>query len=131
MGLPLYEVREVRCPVCGALPGWACVRIDANNGGGEKRERVHQSRVQAAGRKQSPEELTECRQMRVVLAEAMEAVLEGHPEKPIKLATNPVRDLYVRAAYLLDSVAPEMSTWAAAFISGPAAAAATVRRATV
>jgi hypothetical protein len=69
--------------------------------------------------------------MRVVLAEAMEAVLEGHPEKPIKLATNPVRDLYVRAAYLLDSVAPEMSARAAAFISGPAAAAATVRRATV
>src|SRR6188472_316365 len=104
--------------------------IDAHSGG-EKRERVHQSRVQAAGRKQSPEELTECRPTRVALAEAIEAVLDGHPEKPIKLATNPVEDLYVRAAYLLDSVAPEMSARAAAFISRPAAAARAVRRATV
>jgi len=47
--------------------------------------------------------------MRVVLVEAMEAVLEGHPEKPIKLATNPVEDLYVRAMYLVDAFAPEMS----------------------
>ena len=122
MGLPLSEVRDVSCPVCDASPGWDCVRIDARNGGGKKRARVHQDRVQAAGRKQSPEELTECRPTRVVLAEAMEAVLEGQPEKSIKLATNPVGDLYVRAAYLIDSVAPEMSARAAAFISGPAAA---------
>jgi hypothetical protein len=122
MGLSLSEIRDVSCPVCGASPGWDCVRIDAQNGGGKKRARVHQSRVQAAGREQSPEELTECRPTRVVLAEAMEAVLEGHPERPIKLATNPVGDLYVRAAYLIDSVAPEMSARAAAFISRPVAA---------
>jgi hypothetical protein len=122
MGLPLSEVRDVSCPVCGASPGWDCVRIDAQNGSGKKRARVHQDRVQAAGRKQPPEELTECRPTRVVLAEAMEAVLEGHPEQPIKLATNPVQDLYVRAAYLLDSVAPEMSARAAAFIFRQAAA---------
>jgi hypothetical protein len=131
MGLPLSEVNDVRCPVCGASPGWACVRIDAQNGGGERRARVHQSRVQAAGRKRPPEEPTECRPMRVVLAEAMEAVLDGRPENPIKLATNPVRDLYVRAAYLLDSLAPELSARAAASVSRPAAAAAKVRRATV
>lgn len=122
MGLPLSEVRDVSCPVCGASPGWAGVRVDAQNGAGERRARVHQGRVQAAGRKHSPEELTECRPTRVVLAEAMEAVLEDHPEKLIKLATNPAGDLSVRAAYLIDSVAPEMSALAAAFISGPAAA---------
>ena len=93
MGLSLCEVSKVSCPVCGAPPGAACVRIDAQNGGGKKRARVHQNRVQAAGRKRSPEELTECRPTRVVLVEAMEAVLEGHPEKPIKLATNPLEDL--------------------------------------
>jgi hypothetical protein len=93
MGLSLSDVRNVSCPVCGAPPGSACVRIDAQNGGRKKRARVHQNRVQAAGRKRSPEELTECRPTRVVLVEAMEAVLEGHPEKPIKLATNPVEDL--------------------------------------
>ena len=95
MGLRLSELRDVSCPG-----------------------------VQAAGRMQSSEELTEGRPTRVVLAEAMEAVLEGHPEKPIKLATNPLGDLYVRAAYLIDSVAPEMSARAAAFISRPPAAAA-------
>jgi hypothetical protein len=41
-----------------------------------------------------------------VLVEAIEAVLEGHPEKPIKLATNPVDDLDVRAMYLVDAFAP-------------------------
>jgi hypothetical protein len=130
MGLPLSEIRDVSCPVCGASPGWDCVRIDAHSGGREKRERVHQSRVQAAGRKQSPEALTECRPTRVALAEAIEAVLEGHPEKPIKLATNPVEDLYVRAAYLVDAFAPGMSAPAAAFISGPAPVARAVLRAT-
>jgi hypothetical protein len=120
MGLSLSEVRDVSCPVCGASPGSACVRIDAQNGGGEKRARVHQSRVQAAGRKRSPEELTECRPTRVVLAEAMEAVLEGHPEKPIKLATNPVEDLYVRAVYLVDDFVPEVSALTTAFIPRPA-----------
>ena len=122
MGLPLSEVRDVSCPVCGASPGSACVRIDAHNGGGKRRVRVHQSRVQAAGRKHSPEELTEGRPTRVVLADAIEAVLEGRPEQPIKLATNPAGDLYVRAAYLIDAVAPEMSARAAGFISRPAAA---------
>jgi hypothetical protein len=131
MGLPLSEVRDASCPVCGAPPGWDCIRIDAQGGGGKKRARVHQSRVQAAGRKRSPEELTECRPTRVVLAEAMKAVLQGHPEKPIKLATNAVEDLYVRAVYLVDAFAPEMSAPAAAFIPGPAAAAGAVRRATV
>jgi hypothetical protein len=130
MGLPLSEVREISCPVCGASPGWDCIRIDAYSGGGKKRARVHQSRVQAAGRERPPEELTECRPTRVVLAEAMEAVLEGHPEKPIKLATNPLEDLYVRAVYLADAFAPEMSVPAAAFIPRPAAVAA-ARRATV
>jgi hypothetical protein len=130
MGLRLSEITNVSCPVCGASPGCACVRIDAHNGGGEKRAQVHQSRVQAAGRKQSPEALTECRPTRVVLAEAMEAVLEGHPEEPIKLATNPLEDLYVRAAYLVDAFAPEMSVPAAAFIPRPAAVAA-ARRAMV
>ena len=129
MGLPLSEVRDASCPVCGASPGWDCVRIDAQNGGREKRAQMHQSRVQAAGRKRSPEELTECRPTRVVLAEAMEAVLEGHPEKPIKLATNPVEDLYVRAVYLVDAFASEMSAPAPAFISRPAAAAGAFRRA--
>jgi hypothetical protein len=109
MGLSLSEVRDVSCPVCGASPGSACVRIDARNGGGKKRARVHQNRVQAAGRKRSPERRTECRPMRAVLVEAMEAVLEGHPEKPIKLATNPVGDLLVRAMYLVDAFAGEMS----------------------
>jgi hypothetical protein len=89
MGLSLSDVRDVSCPVCSASPGSACVRIDAQNGGGKKRARVHQNRVQAAGRKRSPEERTVCRPTRVVLVEAIEAVLEGHPEKPIKLATNP------------------------------------------
>jgi hypothetical protein len=131
MGLPLSEVRDVSCPVCGASPGWDCVRIDAHSRGGEKRAQVHQRRVQAAGRKRSPEELTECRPTRVVLAEAMEAVLEGHPEKPIKLATNPVEDLHVRAVYLVDAFAAEMSAPAAALIPRPAAAAGAVRRATV
>ena len=131
MGLPLSEVRHVSCPVCAAPPGWDCVRIDAHNGGGEKRAQLHQSRVQAAGRKRSQEELTECRRTRVVLAEVMEAVLKGHPEKPIKLATNPVDDLYVRAVYLVDAFAPEMSAPAAAFVPRPAAAAGAVRRATV
>lgn len=97
----------------------------------ERSARVHQRRVQAAGRKRPPEELTECRPTTVVLLEAMEAVLEGHPEKPIKLATNPVEDLYVRAVYLVDAVAPELSAPAAAFIPRPAAAAGAVRRATV
>lgn len=128
MDLPLSEVGDVDCPVCGAAPGAACVRIDAHNRG-EMRARVHQSGIQAAGRKQSPEELTECRPTKVVLAEAMEAILEGHPEKPIKLATNPVEDLYVRAVYLLDAVAPEMSAPAAAFVFRHTAAAAAVRRA--
>jgi hypothetical protein len=50
MGLPLSEVRDVSCPLCGASPGWDCVRIDAQDGGGKKRARVHQRRVQAAGR---------------------------------------------------------------------------------
>jgi len=109
MGLSLSDVRDGSCPVCGASPGSACVRIDARNGGGKQRARLHQNRVQAAGRKRSPEGRTECRPMRVVLVEAMEAVLEGHPEKPIKLATNPVEDLYVRAMYLVDAFAPEMS----------------------
>ena len=131
MGLPLSEVRDASCPVCGAPPGWDCIRIDAHGGGGKKRARVHQSRVQAAGRKRSSEELTECRPTRVVLAEAMEAVLEGHPEKPIKLATNLVEDLYVRAVYLVDAFVPEMSAPAAAFVPRPAAAAGAVRRATV
>jgi hypothetical protein len=131
MGLSLSEVRDVSCPVCGASPGSACVRIDAQNGGGEKRTRVHQRRIQAAGRKRPPEQLTECRPTRVVLAEAMEAVLEGHPEKLIKLATNPVEDLYVRAVYLVDAFAPEMSAPMAAFIPRPAAAAGAVRRARV
>ena len=129
MGLPLSEVRDASCPVCGAPPGWDCIRIDAHGGGGKKRARVHQSRVQAAGRKRSPEELTECRPTRVVLAEAMKAVLQGHPEKPIKLATNPVEDLYVRAVYLVDAFAPETSAPAPAFISRPAAAAGAFRRA--
>jgi len=128
MGLPLSEVRDASCPVCGAPPGWDCIRIDAH-GGGKKRARVHQSRVQAAGRKRSSEELTECRPTRVVLAEAMKAVLQGHPEKPIKLATNPVEDLYVRAVYLVDAFAPETSAPAPAFISRPAAAAGAFRRA--
>jgi len=110
MGLPLSEVRDVSCPLCGASPGWDCVRIDAQDGGGKKRARVHQRRVQAAGRMRPPAELTECRPTRAVLAEATEVVLEGHPEKPIKLATNPVGNLYVRAEYLIDPVAPEMST---------------------
>jgi len=127
MGLPLSEVRHFSCPVCGASPGWDCVRIDAQNGGREKRAQMHQSRVQAAGRKRSPEELTECRPTRVVLAEAMEAVLEGHPEKPIRLATNPVEDLYVRAVYLVDAFAPEMPAPAAAFIPGPPAPAVAFR----
>jgi hypothetical protein len=131
MGLPLSDVRGASCPVCGASPGRDCVRIDARSGGGKKRARVHQRRVQAAGRKRSPEELTECRPTRVVLAEAMEAVLEDHPDKLIKLATNPVEDLYVRAVYLVDAFAPEMSAPAAAFIPRPAAAAGAVRRATV
>jgi len=52
MGLPLSEVRDASCPVCGAPPGCDCIRIDAH-GGGKKRARVHQSRVQAAGRKRS------------------------------------------------------------------------------
>ena len=129
MGLPLSEVRHFSCPVCGASPGWDCVRIDAQNGGREKRAQMHQSRVQAAGRKRSPEELTECRPTRVVLDEAMKAVLQGHPEKPIKLATNPVEDLYVRAVYLVDAFAPETSAPAPAFISRPAAAAGAFRRA--
>jgi hypothetical protein len=129
MGLPLSEVRDASCPVCGALPGWDCIRIDAHGGAGKKRARVHQSRVQAAGRKRSSEELTECRPTRVVLAEAMKAVLQGHPEKPIKLATNPVEDLYVRAVYLVDAFAPETSAPAPAFISRPAAAAGAFRRA--
>jgi hypothetical protein len=64
-----------------------------------------------------------------VLAEAMKAVLQGHPEKPIKLATNPDETLYVRAAYLVDAFAPEMSAPAPAFISRPAAAAGAFRRA--
>jgi formate dehydrogenase maturation protein FdhE len=51
MGLPLSEIHDVSCPVCGASPGSACVRIDAQNGGEKKRARVHQSRIQAAGRK--------------------------------------------------------------------------------
>jgi hypothetical protein len=122
MGLPLSEVRDVSCPLCGASPGWDCVRIDAQDGGGKKRARVHQRRVQAAGRMRPPAELTECRPTRAVLAEATEAVLEGHPEKPIKLATNPVGNLYVRAEYVIDPVAPEMSTRAAAFLSRPTAA---------
>jgi hypothetical protein len=125
MGLPLSEVRDVTCPVCGAPPGSTCVRVDAH-GCEEKRARVHQSRVQAAGRKQSQDEPTECRPTRVVLAEAMEAVLEGHPETPIKLATNPARDVYVRAAYLVDAVAPDLTAQAAAFISRPAETAAAV-----
>jgi hypothetical protein len=129
MGLPRSKIRDVSCPVCGASPGCDCVRIDAHGGGGEKRAQVHQSRVQAAGRKRSREELTECRPTRVVLDEAMKAVLQGHPEKPIKLATNPVEDLYVRAVYLVDAFAPEMSAPAPAFISRPAAAAGAVRRA--
>ena len=127
MGLPLSEVRDASCPVCGAPPGWDCIRIDAHGGGGKKRARVHQSRVQAAGRKRSSEELTECRPTRVVLAEAMKAVLQGHPEKPIKLATNPVEDLYVRAVYLVDAFAPEMPAPAAAFIPGPPAPAVAFR----
>jgi hypothetical protein len=131
MGLSRSKIRDVSCPVCGASPGCDCVRIDAHGGGGEKRAQVHQSRVQAAGRKQSPEEPIECRPTRVVLAEAMEAVLEGHPEEPIKLVTDPVGGLYVRAAYLVDAVAPEMSARAGAFISGPAAGATAARRATV
>jgi len=131
MGLPLSDVRDASCPVCGASPGRDCVRIDARSSGGKKRARVHQRRVQAAGRKGSPEELTECRPTRVVLAEAMEAVLEGHPDKLIKLATNPVEDLHVRAVYLVDAFAPEMSAPAAAFVPRPAAAAGAVRRATV
>ena len=127
MGLPRSKIRDVSCPVCGASPGWDCVRIDAHGGGGEKRAQVHQSRVQAAGRMQSPEELMECRPTKVVLAEAMEAVLEGHPEKPIRLATNPVEDLYVRAVYLVDAFAPEMPAPAAAFIPGPPAPAVAFR----
>jgi hypothetical protein len=130
MGLPLSEVRDFSCPVCGAPPGSDCIRIDAQNGGGEKRAQMHQRRVQAAGRKRSLKELTECRPTRVVVAEAMEAVLEGHPDKPIKLATNPVEDLYVRAVYLVDALAAEMSATAAAFIRRPTAPAAG-RRATV
>ena len=66
--------------------------------------------------------------MRVVLAEAIEAVLEGHPEKPIKLATNPVEDLYVRAVYLVDAVAPGMLAPAAASIPMPALAPALLAR---
>jgi hypothetical protein len=66
-----------------------------------------------------------------VLAEAMEAVLEGHPEKPIKLATNPDETLYVRAAYLVDAFAPEMSAHTAAFLPRPTAATVAVHRATV
>jgi hypothetical protein len=130
MGRPLSEARDASCPVCGAPPGWDCIRIDAHGGGGgKKRAQVHQSRVQAAGRKRPPEELSECRPTRVVLAEALEAVLQGHPEKPIKLATNPVGDLYVRAVYLVDAFAPEMSAPAAAFIPRPAAPAGPFRRA--
>ena len=129
MGLPLSEVRDVSCPLCGASPGWDCVRVDAQDGGGKKRARVHQRRVQAAGRMRPPAELTECRPTRAVLAEATEVVLEGHPEKPIKLATNPVEDLYVRAVYLVDAFASEMSAPAPAFISRPAAAAGAFRRA--
>lgn len=131
MGLSLSEVRDVSCPVCGASPGSACVRIDAQNGCGEKRARVHQSRIQAAGRKRSPEELTECRPTRVVLTEAMEAVLEGHPEKRIMLATNPVEDLYVRAMYLVDAFVPEMSALAAVFTPRLGAAAGAVHLAAV
>jgi hypothetical protein len=131
MGLPRSKVCDVSCPVCGAPPGWDCVRIDAHGGGREKRAQVHQSRVQAAGRKRSPEELMECRPTKVVLAEALEAVLEGHPEEPIKLVADPVGGLYVRAAYLVDAVAPEMLARSGAFISGPAAGATAVRRATV
>ncbi len=122
MGVPLSEVRDASCPVCGASPGCDCVRTDAHSCGEKKRARLHQSRVQAAGRKRSREELTECRPTRVVLAEAMEAVLEGQPEKSIKLATNPAGDQYVRAAYLIDAVTPEVSARAAAFISRSAAA---------
>jgi hypothetical protein len=129
MGVPLSEVRDASCPVCGASPGCDCVRTDAHSCGEKKRARLHQSRVQAAGRKRSREELTECRPTRVVLAEAMEAVLEGHPEKPIKLATNLVEDLYVRAVYLVDAFVPEMSAPSAAFIPRPAAAAGAVHRA--
>jgi len=131
MGLPLSEVRDASCPVCGASPGCDCVRTDAHSCGEKKRARLHQSRVKAAGRKRSREELTECRPTRVVLAEAMEAVLEGNPDKLIKLATNPVEDLYVRAVYLVDAFAPEMSAPAAAFIPRPAVAAAAIPRATV
>lgn len=121
MGLPLSEVRDVSCPLCGASPGWDCVRIDAQDGGGKKRARVHQRRVQAAGRMRPPADLTECRPTRAVLAEATKGVLEGHPEKPIKPATNPVGDLYVRAEYL-DPVAPKTSARVAAFASRPTAA---------
>ena len=127
MGVPLSEVRDASCPVCGASPGCDCVRTDAHSCGEKKRARLHQSRVRAAGRKRSREELTECRPTRVVLAEAMKAVLQGHPEKPIKLATNPVEDLYVRAVYLVDAFAPEMPAPAAAFIPGPPAPAVAFR----
>jgi glycosyl transferase family 2 len=92
MALPLSKVRDVNCPVCGASPGRDGVRIDAQNGRGKKRARVFQSRVQTAGRQQSPKE-TERRPARVLPAGAMEAVLEGQPEESIKLAANPVADI--------------------------------------
>jgi hypothetical protein len=61
----------------------------------------------------------------------MEAVLEGHPEKRIMLATNPVEDLYVRAMYLVDAFVPEMSALAAVFTPRLGAAAGAVHLAAV